>query len=59
MIDWTSLSPERQLDLREEYGRDPVCQAGTCSLDAKIAQFASWLAERGIAFGKDDVKPPR
>lgn len=59
MIDWASLSPERQLELREEYGRDPVCQTSTCSLDAKIALFAGWLADRGIAFDKDDVKPPR
>jgi len=56
MIDWSCLSSERQLELREEYGRDPTCQSGICSLDAKIAQFSEWLAERGIVFTADDVK---
>lgn len=56
MMDWSCLSPERQLQLREEYGRDPACQSGICSLDAKIAQFSEWLAERGIVFKADDVK---
>lgn len=56
MMDWSCLSPERQLQLREEYGRDPACQSGICSLDAKIAQFSEWLAERGISFKADDVK---
>ena len=56
MIAWSSLTPERQLQLREEYGRDPACQTGICSLDAKIAQFSDWLAERDIAFSAEDVK---
>lgn len=59
MIDWSSLSPERQLQLREDYGRDPACQTGICSLDAKIAQFSEWLEQRGIAFSAEDVKTGR
>jgi len=36
-----------------------VCQTSIRSLEATIAQFAGGLTDRGIAFGKDDVKPPR
>ncbi|MDK3020340.1 hypothetical protein [Pseudodonghicola flavimaris] len=54
-IPWSGLSAERQLQLREAYGRDPACQTGTCSLDDKIARFADWLAARGIRFGAEDL----
>lgn len=50
LTEWNSLSPEQQLRLREDYGRDPACQTGTCSLDDKIARFSAWLAARGVAF---------
>lgn len=59
VIDWNSLDPETQLRLRKEYGRDPACQTGTCSLDAKIAQFSAWLAGRGIAFDKTSLARAR
>ena len=53
---WRDLPPERQLALREAYGDDPDCLTGTCSLDAKTAHFARWLARRGVAFGPDDLR---
>ncbi len=55
MRNWQDLTPEDQLALREAYGRDPDCLTGTCSLDAKTAHFAAWLAERGVAFGAGDL----
>lgn len=56
LIPWAELSPERQLALRDAYGRDPDCQVATCSLEDKIAQFADWLAARGVAFGAEDLR---
>lgn len=56
MTRWPDLSTDEQLKLREAYGRDPDCQTGTCSMDAKIAQFANWLAVREIEFTADDLK---
>lgn len=55
LIAWNSLPPDEQLRLREDYGRDPDCQTGTCSLDDKIARFSDWLAARGVAFGAEDL----
>lgn len=59
MTPWSELDPDTQLQLREEYGRDPACQTGTCSMDAKIAQFSNWLSQRGILFGPSDLNKSR
>lgn len=56
MIPWSDLTAQEQLSLREAYGRDPACQGGTCSMDAKIARFAQWLAARGVTFTADDLR---
>lgn len=61
MKPWSDLTAAEQLDLRLAYGRDPEGQATTCSLAAKTAHFAAWLARRGIAFSATDLpaRPPR
>lgn len=58
MTPWNTLSPEEQLALREAYGQQSQAEPGTCSLDLKIARFADWLAERGVAFEAADLKRP-
>lgn len=59
MTPWAELSAERQLQLREDYARDPACLTGTCSLEAKTAHFAAWLAARGVGFSAADLHPRR
>ena len=59
MTPWRELDPETQLKLREDYGNDPDCLTGTCSLEAKTAHFAEWLAARGIAFSDADLRRRR
>lgn len=59
LIPWRTLGAERQLRLREGYAADPQCLTGTCSLEAKTAHFAEWLAERGVAFAAEDLHPGR
>lgn len=59
MTPWKDLSPEQQLILRQEYNASPDCLTGTCSLEAKLARFSEWLAERGVQFTEDDLHPPR
>lgn len=52
---WSDLSEETQIELREEYSRDPACLSGTCSMDKKIESFSRWLAERDVIFTIDDL----
>ncbi|QYZ70748.1 hypothetical protein [Neotabrizicola shimadae] len=59
MIPWAELDANRQLQLREDYARDPICLTGTCSLEAKTAHFAAWLAVRSVAFSTADLSPAR
>jgi len=59
LIAWADLGPDRQLGLRNAYAADPACLTGTCSLEAKTAHFAAWLAERGVAFTEKDLHPGR
>jgi hypothetical protein len=47
---WETLTSERQLELREEYGRYLDSLPPTCSLEAKIDRFRHWLRERGISY---------
>jgi hypothetical protein len=47
---WDSLSPERQIALRVEYGHYLDSLPPTCSLEEKDIRFARWLAERGIGY---------
>ncbi len=47
---WSELDADRQISLREAYGRYLDSQPATCSMDAKIEQFRRWLAGRGIDF---------
>lgn len=47
---WESLTPERQLALREEFGRYSDGLPPTCSMETKIERFRAWLGERGVAF---------
>lgn len=56
---WAELPEDRQLQLREDYARDPACLTGTCSLEAKTTQFAAWLAVRGVVFTVADLRPKR
>ncbi|MBP0483232.1 hypothetical protein [Sagittula salina] len=51
-----SLSPEKQLALREAYGHDPACLTGICSLDGTIAHVTEWLAARCVAFSAEVLK---
>ena len=53
---WADLPPEQRLDLRAAYAADPACLTGTCSLEAKTAHFADWLAERGVLFTEADLR---
>lgn len=59
MTPWADLTPDRQLQLREAYAHDPACLTGTCSLEAKTAHFAAWLAARGVVFTVADLRPKR
>lgn len=56
---WSGLDPAEQLRLREAYAADPFCLTGTCSLEAKTAHFAAWLAARGVSFSEADLHPAR
>jgi hypothetical protein len=53
---WSARTAKEQLSLRDAYGNDPACLTGTCSLDAKTAHFAAWLADRGVAFSAEDLR---
>lgn len=52
---WSALTVSEQVTLREAYATDPRCLVETCSLEAKVAHFAEWLAEQGVAFSGDDL----
>ena len=47
---WERLSSERQIELRDEYGRYLDTLPPTCSLETKIERFRHWLKERGIYY---------
>lgn len=59
MKPWATLTPDEQLKLREDYNSSPDCLTGTCSLEAKMARFTDWLAERGVEFTEADLHPNR
>jgi hypothetical protein len=48
--DWGDLSPERQLALREAYGRYLDQLPPTCDLEQKVERFRAWLATQGVRF---------
>ena len=50
MSNWNELSQERQLELREAYGRHLDTLPPTCAPDTKIERFRAWLAQQGIAY---------
>lgn len=54
-IPWRDLSPERQAELQEAYGRETARQTTTCAMDEKIARFAAWLAPQAISFSEEDL----
>ena len=56
MTPWADLDANTQIQLRQAYADDPAFPAGICSLEAKTAHFAAWLAERGVRFDADDLK---
>jgi hypothetical protein len=47
---WEELTAERQLALRQEYGRYLDRLPPTCSLETKIERFRRWLEQRGIVY---------
>ncbi len=47
---WEQLPSERQIELRDEYGRYLDSLPPTCSLETKIERFRHWLIERGIYY---------
>jgi hypothetical protein len=49
-VPWEALSAERQLKLREQYGRYLDSLPPTCSLETKIERFRHWLNQRGILY---------
>jgi hypothetical protein len=53
--DWSDLSADEQLALREAYGNGPDCLTGTCLLDRKVAHFSDWLARRQVHFGPEHM----
>ena len=55
MRNWSELSPEEQLRLREAYQIVLDTEPRTCNLDQKVSRFAGWLAERDIAFSAADI----
>lgn len=55
MTRWRDLPPEKQEALRAAYADEMARQATTCSLDEKIARFATWLAPQGISFDVEDL----
>jgi len=50
MLSWETLSPQRQLELRESYGRYLNGLPPTCSMKSKIERFRRWLEERNIRY---------
>lgn len=48
--DWNSLDEDEQTALRVAFGRHLDSLPPTCSLEAKIARFRGWLAERGVDY---------
>ncbi len=55
MRNWSDLSPEEQLRLREAYQIVLDREPRTCSLDEKVSRFAGWLADQDIAFSAEDI----
>jgi len=53
---WADLGKDEQLALREAYAKTQQRQPGTCSMELKIARFAVFRAENGVAFSADDLK---
>jgi hypothetical protein len=45
---WEQLSSDRQLALREAYGRYLDGLPPTCDLATKEQRFRAWLAEQGV-----------
>lgn len=55
MRQWSQLSPDKQLRLREAYQAVLDTEPRTCSMDEKVARFADWLRDRDIAFSAADI----
>lgn len=47
---WKTLSPRRQLALREEFGLHQDTLPPTCCLETKTNRFQNWLQDRGISY---------
>ncbi|MCB1803013.1 MAG: hypothetical protein KDI82_15080 [Gammaproteobacteria bacterium] len=50
---WSDLTGEEQLALREAYGHYLDRLPPTCDLNEKIERFRHWLAEHGIDYPVD------
>lgn len=55
MRNWSELSPDEQLELRQAYQEVLDREPRTCSMDEKVSRFAGWLATRDIAFTAGDI----
>lgn len=43
MRPWSELSDREQIELRDDFAKDPFCLTGTCSLEAKnAARCSGW-----------------
>lgn len=56
MKPWRDLTSDEQLKLRLDYQAYLDTLPPTCSLDDKVAAFAGWLAEQGVAFSAEDLR---
>ncbi len=56
MKPWAELDAEEQLALRQAYQAHLDTLPPTCAMGDKVAAFAGWLAERGVAFSMEDVR---
>ena len=50
LVSWDTLSSDRRVKLREEYGYYLETLPPTCSLETKVEQFRRWLEKKGVAY---------
>lgn len=49
LVEWSALPPERQLELREQFGCHLDTLPPTCRMETKLSRFQGWLQEQGVS----------